>query len=87
VVVYEFTAGDRPGTVRWKADKVVDGQRQSMGEMDLAYDAAESCWKAEFISPRAHHVWCLAIDGARMTGTARLLPGNQTIRKVDVRQD
>src|SRR6185295_16812892 len=32
VVVYEFTAGAKAGTVHWKADKIVDGQRQPMGE-------------------------------------------------------
>ena len=87
VVVYEFTAGVNTGTVHWKADKVVDGQRVPMGEMDMAYDKADACWKGEFQSPRIHSVWCLAVDGAHMTGTARLLPGRQTIRKVDVRKD
>ena len=87
VVVYEFTAGGQPGTVHWKADKIVDGQRAPMGEMDLVYDAGEACWKAEFTSPRVHSVWCLAIDGAHMTGTGRLLPGKQVIRRIDVRKD
>jgi hypothetical protein len=87
VVVYEFIAGDKPGMVRWKADKIVDGQRQPMGEMDLVYDAGEACWKAEFESPRAKTVWCLVVDGAHMTGTGRHLPGKQTIRKIDVRKD
>lgn len=87
VVVYEFTPGAKPGTVQWKADKVVDGQRQTMGEMDLTYDTGGACWKAEFISPRSHSVWCLAVDGAHMTGTGRQLPGRQIIRKIDVRKD
>lgn len=87
VVVYEFTAGARPGTILWKADRVVAGQRAPMGEMELTYDAGEACWRGEFRSPRTQHVWCLAVDGPHMTGTARLLPGNQTIRKIDVRKD
>jgi hypothetical protein len=87
VVVYEFTAGAKPGTVLWKADKVVDGQRAPMGEMELTYDAGEACWRAEFTSPRSDSVWCLVFDGARMTGTGRLLPGNQTIRQIDVRKE
>lgn len=87
VVVYEFTAGTKAGTVHWQTDKVVDGERQTMGEMDLAYDAELACWKAEFVSPRGHTVWCLAVDGAHMTGTAWVLPGKQTIRKIDVRKD
>jgi hypothetical protein len=87
VVVYEFSVGAKPGTVHWKADKVVDGQRQPMGEMDVAYDRDDKCWKGEFISPRAHTVWCLAVDGDHLTGTGRLLPGKETVRRIDVRRD
>jgi len=87
VVVYEITASEKPGTVHWKADKIVDGQRRPMGETDLVYDIGDACWKGEFSSPRIHIVWCLAVDGAHMTGTGRLLPGKQTVRKIDVRKD
>jgi hypothetical protein len=31
-------------------------------------------------------VWCLKVEGERITGTGRLLPGQQTIRKIDVRK-
>ncbi|MEA2238606.1 MAG: hypothetical protein QOC81_3330 [Thermoanaerobaculia bacterium] len=86
IVVYELTPGSKSGMVHWKADKVVDGQRQPMGEMDLTYDTSEGCWRAEFQSPRMHSVWCLTVDGAHMTGTGRLLPGKQVIRKIDVRR-
>jgi hypothetical protein len=87
VVIYEFRAGSKPGTVHWKADKIVGGQREPMGEMDLTYDTGDACWRAEFSSPRVHSVWCLAVDGAHMTGTGRLLPGKQIVRKIDVRKD
>jgi hypothetical protein len=86
-VVYEFTAGPQPGAVHWVADKVVAGQRERMGEMELEYDKAEGCWKAFFTSPRVKSVWRLSADGSRLTGTARLLPGNETIRKVDLRKE
>jgi hypothetical protein len=87
VVVYDFTVGAKPGTVQWKADKVVKGQREPMGEMDLVYDPGESCWAAEFGSARVRVAWCLVVDGAHMTGTGRLLPGKQTVRSIDVRKD
>src|SRR3954470_768547 len=87
VVVYEFTAGAKAGSVTWKADKVVDGQRQSMGEMELAYDGKQKCWAAQFNSSSLHSTWCLAVDGAHLTGTGRLLPGKEIIRKIDVRKD
>src|SRR5262245_18583472 len=87
VVVYECTTGSRPGEVHWAADKVVNGERGRMGELELAYAEAEGCWKAEFESPRAHGVWCLKVDGTHLTGTLRLLPGKETVRKVDARKD
>ena len=83
-IVYEFKPGTQPGTVRWAADKVVNGKRESMGDpLDLTYDATEKCWKIEFTSPRVKIVWRFAVDGRHLTGTARLLPGNETVRKVD----
>jgi hypothetical protein len=86
-VVYDFAPGTKPGTVTWKADKVVDGKRQPMGEMELAYDSREKCWAAEFRSASVHSRWCLTVDGTHLTGTGRLLPGAQMIRKIDARKD
>jgi hypothetical protein len=37
-------------------------------------------------SPRVTIVWRLSISGTHVTGTGRLLPGNETIRKVDLRK-
>jgi hypothetical protein len=85
-VVYEFTPGLKPGTVRWAADKVVNGKREPMGELDLSYDKAEGCWKRE-VNARVKSVWRLSVEGTHLTGTARLLPGNETIRKLDLRKE
>jgi hypothetical protein len=86
-IVYEFKAGTQPGTVLWAADKVVNGKRESMGDpLNLTYDSTEKCWKVEFTSPRVTVAWRLAVDGQHLTGTARLLPGNETVRKVDARK-
>jgi hypothetical protein len=86
-IVYEFKPGSRPGTVSWAADKVVNGKRESMGDpLDLTYDTTEKCWKVEFTSQRIKMVWRLAVDGRHLTGTARLLPGTETVRKVDARK-
>jgi hypothetical protein len=32
-------------------------------------------------------VWCVAIDGAALNGTATLLPGKQVVRKVQARKN
>jgi hypothetical protein len=86
-IVYEFKAGTQPGTVRWSADKVVNGTRESMGDpLDVTYDNTEQCWKVEFTSPRVKVVWRLVVDGRHLTGTARQRPGNETVRKVDARK-
>lgn len=86
-IVYEFKAGTQPGTVRWAADKVVNGKRESMGDpLDVTYDSTEKCWKVEFTSPRVRIVWRFVVDGRHLMGTARLLPGNETVRKVDARK-
>jgi len=85
-IVYEFKAGPQPGTVHWVADKIVNGKREPMGELDLTYDTGESCWKVEFTSPRVKMVWRLTVEGRHLSGTARLLPGNETVRKVDARK-
>ena len=86
-IVYEFKAGSQPGTVRWAADKMVNGKRESMGDpLDVIYDSTEKCWKVEFTSPRVTVVWRLVVDGRHLTGTARLLPGNETVRTVDARK-
>jgi|SRR6266850_4722607 len=87
VVVYDFAVGEKAGSVRWKADKVVEGRREFMGEMELVYDAGDRCWKAEFSSPRVRSVWCLVVDGGHLTGTGWLLPGKQTVRRIEVRKD
>jgi len=83
-VVYEFSAGPKPGMVHWKADKIVNDQRVPMGELDLEYDKTEACWKVEYRGPRVTSVWRLTLKDGHLTGTARQLPGNQTIRKVDL---
>jgi hypothetical protein len=86
-VVYEFRMGPKPGVLAWAADKVVDGKRLPMGELELAYDTTEACWKAEFSSPRATMVWRLKVDGTQLSGTGRQLPGNETVRKLELQKE
>ena len=87
VVVYDFLAGDKPGIVQWKADKIVNGKREPMGEIELAYDTAEACWIADLETPRGRFVWCLAVDGAHLAGTGWTMPGKKIVRKADARKD
>jgi hypothetical protein len=86
VIVYDFSAGAKADTVHWKADKIVEGKREPMGESDLVYDGGEACWKTEFESPRAHVVWCLIPKDAQLKGSAWLLPKKQVVRRVDAQR-
>ena len=45
VVVYVFSQGQDTDTVHWQADKIVNGERGTMGEFDLRFDPAEACWR------------------------------------------
>lgn len=83
-VVYDFRRSEKPGHAIVAADKVVNGERVPMGELDFAWDAAAACWRSDFGSPTVTSRWCFTVDGAALTGTARLLPGNQIIRRVAV---
>lgn len=83
-VVYDVRRGDKPGDAIVSADRIVDDRRVPMGELRFAWDAVAACWRADFESPNLTSRWCLTIDGTSLKGTARLLPGNQIIRRVEV---
>ena len=87
-VVYEINASSgKPNTVTAKADRVVDGKRVSMGDLDFTYDAKSKSWTSEFETPQAHALWRIAVDGATMTGTLTLLPSKAVVRRVALRRD
>jgi len=86
-VVYVMTPGAQLGTVHWLADKIVGGQRVTMGEFELTFDAADARWETTFTNPRVTVEWWLTVDGSAMTGGARLMPGKQIVRRVDLKKD
>jgi len=87
-VVYEINASPgHPNTVIAKGDKVVDGKRVFMGNLEFTHDAKSGSWTSEFDSPRFHGLWRLKVSGATMTGTLTLLPSNAVTRKMDLRKD
>jgi hypothetical protein len=83
-VLYHFTpvAGGPEGKVHLKADKLVDGKFETMGELDFEYDSATKEWKSEFRSPRFHGLWTYAVDGRRLSGTLIDLPSKALIRRI-----
>lgn len=81
-VVYEVRRSDKPKTAVLDTDKIVDGQRVPMGELEFVYSEGDGCWRSEFTTPRVRGVWCLVIDGHSMTGSLRVFPENAEVRKV-----
>jgi hypothetical protein len=81
-VVYDVRISDTAGAVILKADKIVDGKRVPMGELEFTYSSPERCWRSEFETPRVHAAWCLVVKGNELTGRLRLLPGNEIVRDV-----
>jgi hypothetical protein len=87
-VVYEISATPgKPDTVTVKADKVLDGKRVSMGDLEFARDAKSGSWTSELETPRVHALWRLTVHGTTLTGTLTLLPSNAVVRKIDLRKD
>lgn len=87
VVIYEFREkNDDPGKVVVRADKIVDGQRQPMGELDCTWDAARKAWVAEYRNPKVHILFRYVVKGDKIDGTLVDLPGENLIRRIAVRK-
>jgi len=86
-VVYEIMRSGKPNTVSVKADKIVDGKRESMGDLEFARDAKNGSWTSELDTPRVHALWRLTVSGAKLTGTLTLLPSKAVVRNLDLRRD
>jgi hypothetical protein len=87
-VVYEIHANPgKPETVTAKADKVVDGKRVSMGDLEFTRDAKSGSWTSELSTPQVHALWRVRVDGATLTGTLTLLPSEAVVRKVALRKN
>jgi hypothetical protein len=85
-VIYQVDSAAGPaGPVRMVADKVVDGARESMGELRLRYDTTTRAWSAE-LRARSHMRWSFEPKGDAMSGTLIELPSGRLIRRVAVRR-
>jgi hypothetical protein len=86
-VVYEIAATPgRAMTVTVKADKVVDGKRVPMGDLDFTRDTREDPWTTTIDTPRVHAIWQLTVKNGALTGTMMLLPSKVLVRKMDLRK-
>jgi hypothetical protein len=81
-VVYTFSATEEPGKVLMKADKIVRGVREPMGELVFSFDAHANRWWHEYQNPLVHFVWEYTLDGDRLSGTATEIPSQAVLRRV-----
>jgi hypothetical protein len=86
-VFYEIASSGKPNTVLVKADKVVDGKRVSMGDLEFTHDANSGSWTSKFDTPRSHALCRLTVNGAMLTGTPILPPSKAVVRTIDLRRD
>ena len=83
-VVYEITAvAGSTDRVSVQADKIVNGERGTMGIMEYRL-GADGSWTSEFEGPRSRSGWRLVVDGDKMTGTGTLLPSNAVVRRMEL---
>jgi hypothetical protein len=81
-VVYEGRlTHDSPDTVTIRADKILNGAREFMGELLFA-PQADSSWTAEVQTPRAHFLVRLRRVGDGLTGVMTDLPSGRRIREI-----
>ena len=77
-VIYTISDAGRD-KLKMSADKVVNGERQNMGDLDCTYNGKTvSC-------PFARGLWAFDISGTKMTGTLKVTDGT-LFRKVEAKK-
>jgi hypothetical protein len=81
-VIYDVKRkGTARDTVTVRADKVVNGVREFMGEFDFIR-ARDSSWAAEYQNPRVHIRIVLRINATRLVGLMTDEPSGRRIREI-----
>jgi hypothetical protein len=87
VVVYEFKESPRGGdATTLDAFKIVNGEKQFMGDMGFTWDARQEAWISEYTTSRVHILWTFFVRGDEITGTLVDLPSKHLIRNVAVKR-
>jgi hypothetical protein len=88
VVVYEIRKSSAGAdTVTLAAYKIVDGDKQPMGDLDFSFDEKQGAWTSEFQTARYHALWTFFVKGDAITGTLVDLPSKHLVRNVAVRRE
>lgn len=89
VVVYEIdTAGVKiSGNVMVHGYKIVNNERDWMGDLELRYDVGSGLWLCDFTSRDGGGIqFRFRFSGSEMKGTLVELPSERQIRKIEVRR-
>ena len=87
VVVYEVKESARGGdAVTLDGFKIVNGEKQFMGDLEFTWDAKQEAWVSEYTTPRVHILWTFFVHGDEITGTLVDLPSTHLIRNVAVKK-
>ena len=85
-VVYEARVSHTsPDTVTIRADKIVDGSREFMGEYACTLREA-GAWASEVRTPRYHLLLILQVAGDRLTGTLADLDSGIRVRDIALKR-
>src|SRR2546423_14859585 len=82
VVIYHFSP--RGEKVHVVADKIVNGKPENMGEFDMTRYGNRLTY--EMTNRQGRSLWDFTRSGDRITGTLKLLPGGEVVRKIDAQR-
>ena len=83
-VIYHLTKISEK-KVHVSADKIVNGEPQNMGEFDMDVNGNRlTCEMTDRQGRRA--LWDFTVDGDHLTGTLKMLPGGEIVRKIDAKK-
>ena len=82
VALYHFSP--RGDNVHLVAEKIVGGKPEYMGEFDMTQNGSRLTY--EMANRQGRALWDFMVKGDRITGTLKLLPGGDVVRKIDVKK-
>lgn len=87
VIYHVSAAADGPDKVAIAADKIVNGKPETMGVIDLKYDASKQMLTGETQTARYRLWWEFTVKGNIMEGTLSLLPDRAIARRIKVQKN
>jgi hypothetical protein len=87
VVYHVVVASGKTDTVTITADKIVNGNPETMGTFDFIYDARRQTLTSEFKNGRVHIIFEFAVKGDLLEGTLSNLPEKTLVRRIKVKKE